>query len=324
MRKIGPLLALIATCFIPFGVHTSASAQSNLDTHQVTIPNSRQIDFVSAINGRSYRIMIALPYAAPPQGGYNVVYLIDGNYHFAATQSFARAQGLFGMLQNAVVVGIGYPTDSPLEVLEKRNWDLSTPISADALAKMPPNPGLTVDNTGGVDDFLRVIQEEIKPRVAADIGGRSRKDILIGHSFGGLAAVRALMTKPCSYQVFIAISPSLFWNDDVVMREDSALRSSLASGACTPRVYLGVGGLEQTASAYRSLTPVTSAEVQKIINKTRMIDKARQLSRSLQKIPGPLRMPVAFEVYPGESHMSEVPLAISRGLTFALALSPTS
>lgn len=54
-----------------------------------------------------------------------------------------RAQSMAKEIRPAIVVGIGYPTDDPYEVLKTRNEDLSTPISADVIGRMPPHEGLT-------------------------------------------------------------------------------------------------------------------------------------------------------------------------------------
>ena len=57
-----------------------------------TVGTAQQIDFTSAVSGKTYRIMIAKPYAFPPKDGYPVVYVLDGGAYFG---TFA------GMVDNA-------------------------------------------------------------------------------------------------------------------------------------------------------------------------------------------------------------------------------
>ena len=58
-------------------------------------------------------------------------------------------------------------------------------------------------------------------RTASIIDKRYRTQpyrVLLGHSFGGLFALHALVHKPESFNAYLAISPSLQWNDDELVR----------------------------------------------------------------------------------------------------------
>jgi hypothetical protein len=44
-------------------------------------------------------------------------------------------------------------------------------------------------------------------------------DILVGHSFGGLFAVYALLERPDAFDAYVSISPSLWWNDGALISE---------------------------------------------------------------------------------------------------------
>ena len=50
--------------------------------------------------------------------------------------------------------------------------------------------------------------------------------LLIGHSFGGLFAIHALIERPDSFDAYIAISPSLWWADGVVVDRAELLFAS--------------------------------------------------------------------------------------------------
>lgn len=56
-------------------------------------------------------------------GGYPVIYLLDGNAYFPAFHAAKRAQD---RLRGAILVAIGYPSDTPLD-FERRAFDLSPP-----------------------------------------------------------------------------------------------------------------------------------------------------------------------------------------------------
>lgn len=285
----------------------------------VEVEGARFHDFRSAINGRRYRLFIYAP-QTPPPAGFPVVYVLDGNVLFQTAVGAARAGGMFGELRPAVIVGVGYPLADPLEILKTRNRDLTTPVTAEALARMPPNPGLTPDNTGGLDAFLDVLDREVKPFVASQAKVDAGDQTLIGHSLGGLAVVRALMTRPGAYRTFVSASPSLFWNDRAVLKDLPALEARIRAGQAAPRVLLMAGSLEGSPTGYRTGPErLTQTQVDALIAGTAMVDNPRRLAAELQGVPGRAPYRVAVTVFADESHLSVMPAAISRGLNFALS-----
>lgn len=296
-----------------------ASAQTFGPPQAITVDEAKSYDFHSAISGRDYRLFVHVPSGPRPAKGFPVVYVLDGNVQFQIAVTAARAGGMFGELRPAIVVGVGYPLADPLAILMTRNRDLTTPVSAAALAKMPPNPGLTPDNTGGLDAFLDVIDREVKPFVAGLAPVDASDQTLVGHSLGGLAVVRALMTRPEAYRTFAAASPSLFWNDRAVLRDLPALEAKIRSGAVRPRVLLMAGALEQSPTGYRTGPErMTQAQVDSLIATTRMVDNPMALGAALKALKGGPGYRVATVVFADESHLSVIPAAISRAIDFAL------
>ncbi len=75
---------------------------------------------------------------------------------------------------------------------------------------------------GGADNFLRFINEELIPHVEKTYRTAPFRT-LIGHSFGGLFAIHALVESPDTFDAYIAISPSLQWDDgELVERAEAA------------------------------------------------------------------------------------------------------
>jgi predicted alpha/beta superfamily hydrolase len=79
--------------------------------------NALQIDFHSAIRDRGYRLLVPIPARPAPAQGYPVVWLIDGNLHFGITVDTMHIQACWPDVRDAVIVGIGYPTDRVTEAL---------------------------------------------------------------------------------------------------------------------------------------------------------------------------------------------------------------
>lgn len=99
-----------------------------------------------------------------------------------------------------IVVGIGN-TD--------RNRDL-TPERADA--KNGDGTVAPFPTSGGADKFLDFIQTELMPEIEKRYRTAHYR-IFSGHSFGGLFAIHALVTRPDMFDAYIAVSPSLQWAD---------------------------------------------------------------------------------------------------------------
>jgi predicted alpha/beta superfamily hydrolase len=74
-------------------------------------------------------------------------------------------------------------------------------------------PGGDVGGGGG-DNFLKFMETELIPTVEKNYRTVPFR-IHAGHSFGGLLAVHALVTKPDLFNAYIAASPSLWWDDQV-------------------------------------------------------------------------------------------------------------
>jgi predicted alpha/beta superfamily hydrolase len=132
-------------------------------------------------------------------GVYPVVYLLDGNQHFHHTTGVAQFLATQGRMPDVIVVAIPN-TD--------RTRDLTPPMATDTTSAFP--------TAGGADQFLRFLGEELIPHVDGAYRTAPYR-IIIGHSFGGLFAVYALLTQPDLFHAHVAISPSLWWDEEALI-----------------------------------------------------------------------------------------------------------
>jgi uncharacterized protein len=309
-------LLAIVTLAILLGPSIAWAAPPSPPGAPVTIGRAEQFDFKSAITGRDYRIYISRPLIPGPQSGYPVVYVFDGNGVFGTATEAARLLSAGGEARAAVIVGIGYPTESMPQVMTLRMKDMTTPTTAERLASSRPSPGETIANTGGLDDYLRVVEQEIKPLVARHVRVDPADQTLMGHSLGGLAVLRALFTEPTAFRTFVASSPSIWWNGRSILEGEAAFVGKVERQEIQPRIFIDVGGLEQTARS--ALPGLTFAESQLEAQKFRMVDNAAELGARLAAVKGGPRYQVTTHVFPDETHMSVMWAATSRALRFAL------
>lgn len=141
------------------------------------------------------------------KGKYPVVYVLDGDTNFSLVASLERfsTKFLFRSQPEMIVVGI-------------RNIDRTkdyTPTKS--LSKNKDNK-LQYETSGGAENFINFIDKELKPFVNKKFR-TTDFNILHGHSFGGLFAIYTLLNHTDSFDAYIAIDPSLWWDNKVIFKQ---------------------------------------------------------------------------------------------------------
>lgn len=294
---ITAVLALVALTTLSGQAPKSSTADGAVSL----VPRTQQYDLTSRINGRVYRIFVSTPYKAAPGATFPVIYVLDGNWYFAAASinlTESRSE-----LPPAIVVGIGYPTDDNDEISSRRAFELT--ISSPA--------GTPPGRNGGADAFLRVLEEEVKPFVVARYPINRTQQTLYGKSYGGLTVLRQLFRHPESYSTYIAASPAIFWNDREVLGDEAAFAKRVRAGEVSLRLLLTSAGDEQ----YRG----DDSAARRSGDTTRWVDNVSELAARLQSL-NPQKVPVTRVTFPDETHVSVSLASLGRALTFALKPSP--
>lgn len=129
---------------------------------------------------------------------YPVLYLVDGgaaqDYH--PITGLASLASLTGMMREFIVVGV--------ETVQRR-YELTSPSQrARDLEVSNPN--------GGSADFRRFMLEEV--RLAVNAAFRtSDETAIIGESAAGLFIAETFLIAPESFDHYICVSPSMWWDD---------------------------------------------------------------------------------------------------------------
>lgn len=250
-RRLTCLFAALA--FAP-----GADAQQ---TTPVSLPGTQQYDLVSAVNGHSYRLYVAPPegYAADDTTRYPVLYLLDGHFGFPAAVSARATMAIQREMADVIIVGIG-DREHTFDTWFLNRWRDYTPSSNVAADSAGAKAfGLAPDRvrSGGAADFLRVLREEVIPRIDAMYRTSGDRG-LSGHSFGGLFAAYAMFEAPGLFQRYGVNSPSLWWNGSELFEKETAF--AMEHGTLPAHVFLSVGSeeggmvasMERFAEALRS------------------------------------------------------------------------
>ncbi len=282
---------------------------------------AQQIDFHSDIRQRNYRLLVSIPNKPAPNEGHPVVYLIDGNLHFGIAVDTMRIQACWPDTRDAVIVGVGYPTDSVADALALRMDDLTTPLrepmaSTPWFRKMPPPP----HGYGKMDDYLRMVDEEIKPRVAEIVNVDTSDQTLMGHSLGGLTTLHALFRRTASFQHFVAIAPSIWFNHREILDHEAGFVARVRGGEVSARALISVGELESTLrypTVGADKLPASKADFQEMVEYCRMVPNTQELGARLaaEQRPG---FTVQTVIHMGDDHNMVPPAGIARGIRFAL------
>ena len=276
---------ITATLLFPLAAGVSQAAPAG----GYTMPATQVLDMASD-TGKPYRIMVSYPESEPPESGFPVLYVLDGNASFAAFAETRRIQE-YGDLGKAIVVGVGYRTDKPYD--EARNEDF--------IVMDNPPPGKRLGRTAGKsgrDEFLDFLTGKLR----TEIGKRHRinpdRQVLFGHSFGGLFALHALYTRPQAFHSIVAASPSLEL-DEGVLRDERAFVARLENGKVgkTSRLMIVVGERDIDDDP----------------------EPARALADRLDRLSG-LGMRVRFRSYETEGHMTVPARAVTDVLRFAFEI----
>ncbi|WP_162806587.1 alpha/beta hydrolase [Sphingosinicella terrae] len=188
----------------------------------IVIGTSHRLD--SAILGDTREINVWLP----PEHGegdarFPVLYLLDG----ALDQDFQHMAGLaqLGSLSWTFgpVIVVGVQT-------RQRRAEL-TPPPAD------PRYRAAFPEAGGAERFRRFIAEEVIPFVEARYRAGPRRG-LIGESLAGLFVVDTFLERPDLFHDYVAVSPSLWWDDRADMRRAAERLARRSYGG--RRLYLAV------------------------------------------------------------------------------------
>lgn len=175
---------------------------------------------------RTLNIYLPAGYSRSDSSRYPVIYLLDGS----ADEDFIHVAGLVqfnnfpwvNRLPESIVVGIA-------NINRKR--DFTYPSSIEEDKKQFPG-------TGHSDRFIAFIEEELQPFIAKEYKVNDSK-MIIGQSFGGLLATEILLKKPKLFNKYIIISPSLWWDNGSLLKQNSSL---LYEGfSQSTGIYIGVG-----------------------------------------------------------------------------------
>ena len=191
---------------------------------------------------------------------YPVVYLLDGDAHFYSVVGMLKQLSSNGICPKMIVVGI--PNTNRLRDLTPTKGKPDAWRTSDMIAE-----------SGGGKNFMSFIQKELIPYINTNYPALSYK-MLIGHSLGGLTVMNTLVKYSNLFDSYIAIDPSMWWNDKKLLKEIKQI--NFDKKYKNKSLYIGIANTMKTGMNYSEVQKDTTIQ-------TRHIRAIKELNTTLNK-----------------------------------------
>lgn len=188
---------------------TTSLAITSTATAQVTVKPlviGESLELASKTMQETRRINVYLPdgYQQDQSKSYPVIYMPDGGIaedflHIAGLMQVSMANGT---MRPFILVGIENTV---------RRRDLTGPSESELDKKAIPN-------LGGAETYRQFLTRELIPEIEQRYR-TTQERALLGESLAGLFTIETLFHTPDMFQTYIAIDPSLWWNDERLTKQ---------------------------------------------------------------------------------------------------------
>lgn len=279
------------------------------------LPQTRTFDIGTTETGL-WRLFVHVPPGKPPAAGWPLLVMTDGNAMIATAIDALRAQASYPKGTNVepgVIAAIGYPTDEAYDPL-RRSFDLSPPPGRTYPPFVEGGPPVL---TGGARPFLDLIEGEVLAVLDKIAPIDPARRTLFGHSFGGLFALYALFSGCTSFSRYVAASPTIYWEDGVL--QESEARFAASDRDADVVIHLSAGEYEgATLAPFQYGREDTQTRLDHA-GQARTLELSQEMAARLSALP---RTRVLYETYAGETHMTMLPVAVSRAIRTAFEIHP--
>ena len=194
---------LILLLFIP--LVSSGQKDHNILTNKI-------ISIYSEILNEERTCLISFPdsyYETSVDRIYPIIILLDGYTYFKTVTGIVHFMSSNRVGNNLIPESI---IIIAIENVDRRRDFTLTKIKT----KRP--------NTGGGGKFLNFIEKELIPYIDENYRTESYRTF-IGHSLGGLLTLNSYMNKFSVFNTYIAIDPSIWWNEEMMKNKFDSISS---------------------------------------------------------------------------------------------------
>ncbi len=214
------------------------------------MPNTHEFT-MSSKHGDEYTVTVVLPMGHQAGGDqrYRVLCAPDGDFFVEALGGLLRLLPIASQAPAPLMgVFVGYGNDVHQEfadTMQRRTKDLTHVDDPEVSQFFEEMLGGLSMKTGGADDLLDFLTEELMPRIEAEYSGSPQRRILFGASMGGEFATYTLLTRPELFEEYFIVSPALGTGDKGLFALEAAYAEAHDDLAAT--VHYSIGSEEEPA-----------------------------------------------------------------------------
>jgi predicted alpha/beta superfamily hydrolase len=234
----------------------------------------QSVEILSKVLNEQRRINIYLPdgYSKNDTTQYPVIYIIDGGMqedflHITGIVQF-NTQPWINRFPKSIVVGI--------ENVDRKR-DCSFAVDNLDFLKRVGFKKEYYTTYGGSAAYIKFIATELQPYISKNYEANNYKTV-VGESLAGLLTTEILLKHRDMFDTYIIMSPSLWWGNELLLKEAPALLS--AKSKTKVKVYIGACNKKEDKIMY---------------------DDAIALRDALKKYGGP-ETTVFYDYLPAEIH----------------------
>jgi predicted alpha/beta superfamily hydrolase len=241
------ILATLLSALVVLNLSMSAAPKENASP--LVIGETFTIDSKKLSEIRRINVYLPPGYVESPNMRLPVLYMPDGGM----AEDFLHVAGL-------VQVSVGNGTMRPfilvgIENTERRR-DLTGPTENTEDKKIAPK-------VGGSEAFRAFIREELMPQVKARYR-TTDETAIVGESLAGLFVVETFLLEPGLFDIYIAIDPSIWWNNQKLV-EDSA-RHLRSRPKLEKKLYFASSDEQENARILQKFATILSGSAPKGIH----------------------------------------------------------
>lgn len=207
--------------------NATTSTAAGEHVHEHVWAHRTKFTLNSSKQGVAYLIQTFTPCQKPPEGGFPVLYCLDGNalFHSACDVAalIANPRKLHPDMRPVLIVAIGYPNHDTFHEEQRARDFTPAPTEAQRTASKL--------EFGCAAEFFNFIECDLKPHVQRRFAVDTQQQVLFGHSLGGLFVMHAYLRHPHSFSKFVAASPSVWFNDFELVALQRAWLARATAGA---------------------------------------------------------------------------------------------
>lgn len=226
-------LRLVALALAALSLLTAGSVRAQSTPEPTPIVIGQSYTLRSSVMGAEREINVWLPPGHGEGQRYPVLYVLDGgqDQDFHHISGLAQLGTVNGSTRDVIVIGIAS--------VDRRN----------ELALRSSNPEIIANypTQGDSARFRRFLAEEVLPFVEATFP-TDGTGVLMGESLAGLFVVETALKTPALFDSYVAISPSLWWDDGELAGEASTLLAAYPAGRRTLILSIADEGGEMQAA----------------------------------------------------------------------------